>query len=154
MAAGDSALQAKGSKRGAVRRKRSEHLCGRLGSAHPIFGFSHSVEVTAALAKTDCYPFIGLSQATPEEIPETLERVRAMVGDRPFGVDLLMPLSITGESDLASIEAGLPIGHKAFTRCSSWPNLGALTSRALAPSTTAVFSFMSIASFGTKENLP
>jgi hypothetical protein len=72
-------------------------LCERLGIAHPIFGFSHSVEVTAALAKGDCYPFIGLSQATLEEIPETLARVRDLVGDRPFGVDLLMPLPITGE---------------------------------------------------------
>jgi hypothetical protein len=97
MAASATASKAKGSKSGAKRRKLSKHLCERLGIAQPIFGFSHSVEVTAALAKADCYPFIGLSQATPEEIPETLARVRDLVGDRPFGVDLLMPLSITGE---------------------------------------------------------
>ncbi len=114
MAGSGTASKAKGSNSEAKRRKLSEHLCERLGIAHPIFGFSHSVEVTAALAKAGCYPFIGLSQATAEEIPATLVRVRDLVGDRPFGVDLLMPLSITGETDRSSIEASLPAEHKVF----------------------------------------
>lgn len=44
-AASGTASKAKGPKSGAKRRKLSKHLSERLGIAHPIFGFSHSIEV-------------------------------------------------------------------------------------------------------------
>ena len=31
-------------------------LCDRLGIRHPIFGFSHSVEVCAAIARAGGFP--------------------------------------------------------------------------------------------------
>lgn len=113
VSSGKNVVKTKSSRTGSKRRL-SGNLCERLGITYPIFGFSHSVEVTAALAKAGCYPMIGLSQETPEDIPAIVARVRDLVGDRPFGVDLLMPASITDQSDRSSMKANLPEEHKAF----------------------------------------
>lgn len=104
---GKNVVKTKSSRTGSKRRL-SGDLCERLGITYPIFGFSHSVEVTAALAKAGCYPTIGLSQEMPEDIPAIVARLRDLVGDRPFGVDLLVPASITDQSDRSSMKANLP----------------------------------------------
>jgi NAD(P)H-dependent flavin oxidoreductase YrpB (nitropropane dioxygenase family) len=89
-------------------------LCDRLGLAHPIFGFSHSIEVTAALAREGCYPIYGAAWDMPDAITQKLRHIRDLVGDRPFGVNLLLPTSVGTETDRAAVEAGLPAEHKAF----------------------------------------
>jgi NAD(P)H-dependent flavin oxidoreductase YrpB (nitropropane dioxygenase family) len=89
-------------------------LCERLGIAHPIFGFSHSVEVTVALAEAGGFPVFGAARETPERIAEDLALIRRRIGARPFGVDLMYPKLAADEPDRESARAKLPAEHLAF----------------------------------------
>lgn len=91
-------------------------LCKRLGIRNPIFGFSHSMEVTAAITNAGGFGVYGATRDMPEAIVERLGKIRSMVGDRPFGVDLLLPLGLTNKNDWAAAQAQLPEEHKAFVK--------------------------------------
>lgn len=89
-------------------------LCRRLGIRNPIFGFSHSIDVTVALADAGCYPVYGATRDLPEQIVSHLKEIRERVGAGKFGVDLLLPAGVGTETDRAAVVAGLPVEHTAF----------------------------------------
>jgi len=89
-------------------------LCERLGIELPIFGFSHSLEVTVALARAGGFPVFGAARETPQRIAEDLGRIRERLGARPFGVDLMYPKLAGDEPDRAAARAKLPPAHVAF----------------------------------------
>ena len=89
-------------------------LCRRLGIRTPIFGFSHSVDVTVALANAGCFPVYGATRDLPEQIVANLAQIRERIGNGRFGVDLLLPSGVGSETDRAAVVAGLPAAHKAF----------------------------------------
>jgi len=89
-------------------------LCKRLGVPHPIFGFSHSVEVTAAICLAGGVGIYGATRDMPEEIERKLSQIRKLVGQRPFGVDLLLPKGMDESADRASVAAKLPQEQKDF----------------------------------------
>ena len=89
-------------------------ICDRLGIQHPIFGFSHSMEVTAAITNAGGFGVYGATRDMPDEITKRLAQIRAMVGDRPFGADLLLPMGMADKNDWAAAEARIPEKHKAF----------------------------------------
>ena len=89
-------------------------LCKRLGIRYPIFGFSHSVDVTVALANAGCFPIYGATRDLPDEIASHLAQIRDRVGAGRFGVDLLLPSGVGSETDRAAVFAGLPAAHKQF----------------------------------------
>ncbi|MCP4757549.1 MAG: nitronate monooxygenase, partial [Proteobacteria bacterium] len=91
-------------------------ICQRLGIQHPIFGFSFSVEVTAAITNAGGFGVYGATRDTPDEIKERLARIRSLVGDRPFGVDLLLPMGMADKNDRAAAEAQVPEKHREFVR--------------------------------------
>ena len=49
-------------------------ICKRLGLSYPIFGFSHSVEVTAAICNAGGLGVYGATRDTPEQIVSQLNR--------------------------------------------------------------------------------
>jgi len=89
-------------------------ICDRLGIQHPIFGFSHSMEVTAAITNAGGFGVYGATRDMPDEITKRLAQIRSMVGDRPFGTDLLLPLGMADKNDWAAAEAQIPDEHKVF----------------------------------------
>ena len=89
-------------------------VCDRLGIEYPIFGFSHSMEVTAAITKAGGFGVYGATRDAPDTIAARLAEIRSMVGDRPFGVDLLLPVGMADKNDWAAAEAEIPEAHKAF----------------------------------------
>lgn len=89
-------------------------LSQRCGIDHPIFGFAHSVEVVAAICLAGGYGVYGATRRFPDEIREELAEIRRLVGDRPFGVDLVLPPGMPPENSREEIEAQLPEEHKAF----------------------------------------
>jgi NAD(P)H-dependent flavin oxidoreductase YrpB (nitropropane dioxygenase family) len=89
-------------------------LCKKLGIAVPIFGFSHSVEVTAAIAEAGGFPVFGVAREAPEQIAKEIARLRERLGERPFGVDLMYPKLAGEEPDRESARARLPASHVAF----------------------------------------
>jgi NAD(P)H-dependent flavin oxidoreductase YrpB (nitropropane dioxygenase family) len=89
-------------------------ICRRLGITYPIFGFAHSVAAVAAISQAGGIGVYGATRDTPEEISERLARLRTLVGDRPFGVDLVLPRGMPAMNDRAAIEAQLPEPHRKF----------------------------------------
>ncbi|MBT7891014.1 MAG: nitronate monooxygenase [Deltaproteobacteria bacterium] len=91
-------------------------ICKRLGIQHPIFGFSMEIDVVAAVTNAGGFGVYGATRDKPEEIAAKLARLRSLVGDRPFGVDLLLPLGMGDKNDLEAAKAQLPEEHKEFVK--------------------------------------
>lgn len=89
-------------------------VCELFGIDRPIFGFAHSVAVTAAISRAGGLGVYGATMDEPEEIREKARQLRALCGDRPFGIDLLLPSSVGDETDRAKVHAELPQGYKDF----------------------------------------
>lgn len=89
-------------------------ICSRLGLEAPIFGFTHSIETTAAICNAGGLGVFGATRNTPEEITKRLGQLREMVGNRPFGVDLVLPRGMPEVDDREAIEAQIPKRHREF----------------------------------------
>ena len=89
-------------------------LCDRFGIDVPIFGFAHSVPVVAAICKAGGLGVYGATRRFPEEIDAELKLLRELVGERPFGVDLVLPPGMPEHDSRAAIEAEIPPEHQAF----------------------------------------
>ena len=89
-------------------------LCERLGIRHPIFGFAHDVATVAAITNAGGYGVYGATRRFPHEITAELNEIRALVGDKPFGVDLVLPPGMPQHNSREAIEAEIPPEHKAF----------------------------------------
>ncbi len=95
-------------------KKLSTPLCGQLGIQHPIFGFAHDVATVAAITNAGGYGVYGATRRFPEEITAELAEIRRLVGDKPFGVDLVLPPGMPEHNSREAIEAQIPDEHKAF----------------------------------------
>lgn len=91
-------------------------LCDTLGIAHPIFGFSHSVDVVVAIAQAGGFPVLGLAREMPHEIPLILQAVDARMQGRPYGVDLMLPSQVPKQGNLQQMRAALPGAHVDFVQ--------------------------------------
>lgn len=91
-------------------------LSRRLGLSYPIFGFAHDPAAVAAISNAGGFGVLGATRHTPEEIERDLAWIRAQVGDKPFGVNLVLPTGMPETDDRSAIEAQLPEAHKAFVR--------------------------------------
>lgn len=91
-------------------------LCERLGVEHPIFGFSHSVDVVVAIAKAGGFPVLGLARELPHEIPHILAEVQQRMGSMPYGIDLMLPSAVPQQTDIAQLRQSLPPAHVQFVQ--------------------------------------
>ncbi len=89
-------------------------ICERFDLASPLFGFSHSVQVVAAVTNCGGLGVYGATRRLPHEIESELSEIRRLVGRRPFGVDLVIPGSMPDRDDRAGFEAQVPPGHREF----------------------------------------
>ncbi len=89
-------------------------FCDRLGITVPIFGFSHSIEVTVSLAEAGGYPVFGAAREGPEKIREDIALIRRRLGKRPFGVDLMYPKLAGEESSREEARRKISSEHLAF----------------------------------------
>lgn len=91
-------------------------LCEKLGIDVPMFSFSHSLEVTAAVSRAGGYGVFGATHDEPDQILEHARALKDMCEGRPFGLDLLLPTVNVERNDRAAAEAALPEPHKAFVQ--------------------------------------
>ena len=91
-------------------------VCDRLGIAHPVFGFSHSVDVVVEIARAGGYPVLGLAREMPHEIPHILQQVDERMQGRPYGVDLMLPAGVPRTGSINDVQAALPGGHVDFVQ--------------------------------------
>lgn len=90
--------------------------CRLMGVEKPIFGFAHSIAVTAAISRAGGLGVYGATHHQPDEIIAIAKQLRELCGDKPFGIDLLLPQAVGDETDLDVVRDGLPEEHKAFIR--------------------------------------
>ena len=89
-------------------------ICERLGIEAPIFGFAHDVATVAAICRAGGFGVYGATRRFPQEITAELSEIRELVGDRPFGVDLVLPPGMPEHNSREAIEAEIPEAHKTF----------------------------------------
>jgi NAD(P)H-dependent flavin oxidoreductase YrpB (nitropropane dioxygenase family) len=84
----------------------------------PIFAFSHCRDVVAAVTKAGGMGVLGAAAHTPEQLEIDLDWIEAEIGDRPYGVDVIVPLHYAGADQgglsVRDVRALIPPEHAAF----------------------------------------
>ena len=91
-------------------------MCDRFGIDSPIFGFAHDVETVAAITNAGGFGVYGATRRFPEEITQELTQIRSLVGNRPFGVDLVLPPGMPEHNSREAIQAEIPQEHTEFVQ--------------------------------------
>lgn len=87
-------------------------LCERLGIQYPIFGFSPSEHVAAAISREGGLGVLGCVRFNdPDELDKALDWMDANTDGKPYGVDIVMPAKVPIEVDLEKL---IPLRHKEF----------------------------------------
>src|SRR5215475_1092079 len=95
-------------------------LCDRLGIEFPIFAFTHCRDVVAAVSQAGGFGVLGAVGFSPEQLEIELKWIDEHVGNKPYGVDIVIPGKYEGmgEMDPAKLEAELkkmiPLQHREF----------------------------------------
>jgi NAD(P)H-dependent flavin oxidoreductase YrpB (nitropropane dioxygenase family) len=93
-------------------------LCKRLGIEFPIFAFSHCRDVVAAVSRAGGLGVLGAVSYSPEELETELNWIDEHVGDKPYGVDTVIPAEYVGKADgdlkKNDLEKLIPEAHKSF----------------------------------------
>jgi NAD(P)H-dependent flavin oxidoreductase YrpB (nitropropane dioxygenase family) len=93
-------------------------LCDQFGIEFPIFAFSHCRDVVAAVTRAGGFGVLGAVAFTPEQLEVELDWIDDHVGDRPYGVDIIVPAKYTGVEQggmtRAEVAAMIPDEHRRF----------------------------------------
>ena len=97
-------------------------FCETLGIEFPIFAFSHCRDVVAEVSRAGGLGVLGAVGFSPDQLETELAWLDEHVGDRPYGVDIVIPSKYEG-MDLddmtpdeleAEMARHVPDGHRAF----------------------------------------
>ena len=89
-----------------------------VGIDLPIFAFSHCRDVVAAVTNAGGCGVLGAVAHSPEQLDIDLRWIEEQVGDKPYGVDLLVPERFVGADegglDRDSLAGLVPGEHRRF----------------------------------------
>jgi NAD(P)H-dependent flavin oxidoreductase YrpB (nitropropane dioxygenase family) len=89
-----------------------------LGVEYPILAFSHCRDVVAAVTNAGGFGVLGAVAHTPKQLEIDLTWIDEHVGDKPYGVDLLLPQKYEGADegglDRDALRQLLPAEQQAF----------------------------------------
>ena len=68
-------------------------LCKKLNLDAPIFAFTHCRDVVVEVSKAGGIGVLGAAGFTPEQLRLELDWIQDKIGDKPFGIDVIMPTS-------------------------------------------------------------
>ena len=88
-------------------------LCEEYGCEVPIVAFAHTRDVIVSVCNAGGIGILGGSGMEIDELRTNIRWVRERIGDKPFGVDLLVPASFV-EGQFEDLEAMIPQGHRDF----------------------------------------
>src|SRR3954453_17322834 len=90
-------------------------LCDTFGIDYPIFAFTPSEHVAAAVSRAGGLGVLGCVRFND---PDELERVLSWLDDntdgKPYGVDVVMPMKIPTEGKAVDLKAMIPDEHISF----------------------------------------
>jgi len=93
-------------------------LAQDMGLEFPIFAFTHCRDVAAAVSKAGGLGVLGVAGHSLKNLEMELEWIENEVGDKPFGVDLLLPTKFAGSDrggfDGDQLDERIPEEHKRF----------------------------------------
>jgi len=93
-------------------------LARQLGLEFPIFAFTHCRDVAAAVSKAGGFGVLGIAGHSPKHLDAELDWIENEVGDKPYGVDLLLPAKFAGSDEgglgETEMDARLPAEHRQF----------------------------------------
>lgn len=75
-------------------------LCDQLGIEFPIFAFSHCRDVVAEVSRAGGFGVLGAVGFTPEQLEVECTWIDERVGDRPYGVDIVIPGKYEGMGEM------------------------------------------------------
>ncbi|MEO6468737.1 MAG: nitronate monooxygenase family protein [Acidimicrobiia bacterium] len=80
-------------------------LCDDLGIEFPIFAFTHCRDVVVAVSKAGGFGVLGAVGFSPEQLEIELQWIDEHIGDRPYGVDIVIPNKYEGmDADMSGDE--------------------------------------------------
>lgn len=97
-------------------------ICDRLDIEFPIFAFSHCRDVVAAVSKAGGLGVLGALAFHPDDLEVELNWLDQQLGDRPYGVDIVIPSKYEGQAlaDMtpdsleAELQSHVPQEHRDF----------------------------------------
>jgi NAD(P)H-dependent flavin oxidoreductase YrpB (nitropropane dioxygenase family) len=90
-------------------------LCEQLGIEHPIFGFTPSEQVAAAISRAGGLGVLGCVRFNDAaELDQVLDWMDKSTDGRPYGIDVVMPAKIPAEGAAIDLGKLIPAGHKEF----------------------------------------
>jgi NAD(P)H-dependent flavin oxidoreductase YrpB (nitropropane dioxygenase family) len=93
-------------------------ICELLGIEFPILAFTHCRDVVAAVTKAGGMGVLGAAAHTPEQLDIDLRWIREQVGDKPFGVDIIVPAKYVGKDEggvpRSKLRELIPQAHRDF----------------------------------------
>jgi NAD(P)H-dependent flavin oxidoreductase YrpB (nitropropane dioxygenase family) len=90
-------------------------LCERLGIEYPIFAFTPSEKVAAAVSRAGGLGVLGCVRFNEaDELEETLTWLDDNTDGKPYGVDVVMPMKIPTEGTSVDLKAMIPGEHISF----------------------------------------
>src|SRR6186713_1940523 len=75
-------------------------ICDELDIEFPIFAFTHCRDVVAAVSKAGGFGVLGAVGFTPEQLEVELQWIDEHIGDKPYGVDIVIPGKYEGMDEL------------------------------------------------------
>ena len=88
-------------------------LCDEYGCEVPVVAFAHTKDVIVAVTNAGGIGILGGAGQTPDQLRSNIHWIKERVGDKPFGVDLLVPASFV-EGNSEDLEQMIPRAHRDF----------------------------------------
>ncbi|MGN5238314.1 NAD(P)H-dependent flavin oxidoreductase [Rhodococcus sp. SJ-3] len=90
-------------------------LSKKFGIEYPIFGFTPSEHVAAAISRAGGLGVLGCVRFNdPEELDAVLTWMDENTDGKPYGVDIVMPAKVPTEGTAVDLDSLIPAEHRAF----------------------------------------
>jgi NAD(P)H-dependent flavin oxidoreductase YrpB (nitropropane dioxygenase family) len=90
-------------------------ICDQLGITHPIFGFTPSEHVAAAISRAGGLGVLGCVRFNEaDELDAVLAWMDENTDGRPYGVDIVMPAKVPTEGTQTDLSKYIPDDHRRF----------------------------------------
>ena len=81
-------------------------LAEELGLEFPIFAFTHCRDVVVEVCKAGGMGVFGVAAHSAKNLEAELRWIEERIGDKPYGVDLLLPTKFAGSDRQGGFDDG------------------------------------------------